>query len=228
MELVNKLNSIIGQLEEIQNLADPDIDVVRKQLDDFENEIIPKLGEEFDEVSGRIYDEGEANEAVEKLLEQIEDLFIQAEALINTIREQYVLDNSVDDEEDEELIRSFGDDDEEDDGEIDDSVVVLNEISKSVLNAIGLDNYDHQSISLMRSILLGISSEKSDDAIAGRALAELATSGFMLPKDKIKEICKETREKCKKQLFGLQIAINSLQEYHCSAEEAINQIAMFL
>lgn len=30
MELVKKLNSIIGQLEEIQNLADPGIDIVKK------------------------------------------------------------------------------------------------------------------------------------------------------------------------------------------------------
>ena len=45
--------------------------------------------------------------------------------------------------------------------------------------------------------------------------------------DKVKE-WEETREKCKKQLFGLQIAMNSLREYHCSAEEALSQIAMFL
>ena len=228
MVLVNKLNSIIGQLEEIQNLADPDIDVVRKQLDDFENEIIPKLDEEFDKVSGRIYDEGETNETAEKLLEQIEDLFIQAEALINTIREQYVLDYSVDDEEDEELVRSLLEDEEEDDEEIDECVVVLNVISKSALSAIGFDNEDPQSVGLMETILLGISSEESDDAITGRVLAQLALSGFMLPMDEIKRMCKETREKCKKQLFGLQIAMNSLREYHCSAEEALSQIAMFL
>ncbi len=46
--------------------------------------------------------------------------------------------------------------------------------------------------------------------------------------DDIKKMCKDTREKCKKQLFGLQIAINSLREYHCGAEDALTQIAMFL
>jgi hypothetical protein len=80
----------------------------------------------------------------------------------------------------------------------------------------------------MGTILLGISSEESDDAIAGRAFAQLALSGFMLPMEDIKKMCKDTREKCKKQLFGLQIAMNSLQEYHCSAEDALTQIAMFL
>ena len=224
MELVNKLNSIIGQLEEIQNLSEPDIDVVRKQLDDFENEIIPKLDEEFDELSGQIYDEGDSDEVSEKLLDQIGDQFIQADALINTIREQLGLDYSDDGDEDDELVRSLMDDDEEDD----ENVVVLNEISKSALSAIGYDNKDPKSVDLMGTILLGISSEESDDAITGRAFAQLALSGFMLPMVDIKKMCKDTREKCKKQLFGLQIAMNSLREYHCSAEEALTQIAMFL
>ena len=187
MELVNKLNSIIGQIEEIQNLSKPDIDVVRKQLDDFENEIIPKLDEEFDELSGRIYDEGDADEASEKLLDQIGDQFIQADALINTIREQLGLDYSDDGDEDDELVRSLMDDDEEDDEDNDEYDVVLDEISKSALTAIGFDNEDSQSVGLMRTILLGISSEESDDAIAGRAFAQMALSGFMLPMEDIKK-----------------------------------------
>ena len=227
MELVNKLNSIIGQLEEFRNLSDPDIDVVGKQVDDFENEILPKLDEEFDELRSRIYDEGDPDEAAEKLMDQIGDQFIQADALINTIREQFGLDYP-DDEEDDELFRSLLEDDEEDDEDNDEYNVVLDEISKSALTAIGFDNEDSQSVGLMRTILLGISSEESDDAIAGRAFAQLALSGFMLPMEDIKKMCKDTREKCKKQLFGLQIAMNSLQEYHCSAEDALTQIAMFL
>ena len=227
MELVNKLNSIIGQLEDIRNLSDPDIDVVRKQVDDFENEILPKLDEEFDELRSRIYDEGDPDEAAEKLMDQIGDKFIQADALINTIREQFGLDYP-DDEEDDELVRSLLEDDEEDDEDNDEYNVVLDEISKSALTAIGFDNEDSQSVGLMGTILLGIISEESDDAIAGRAFAQLALSGFMLPMEDIKKMCKDTREKCKKQLFGLQIAMNSLQEYHCSAEDALTQIAMFL
>lgn len=227
MELVNKLNSIIGQLEEIRNLSDPDIDVVRKQVDDFENEILPKLDEEFDELRSRIYDEGDPDEAAEKLMDQIGDQFIQADALINTIREQFGLDYP-DDEEDDELVRSLLEDDEDNDEDNDEYNVVLDEISKSALTAIGFNNEDSQSIGLMGTILLGISSEESDDAIAGRAFAQLVLSGFMLPMEDIKKMCKDTREKCKKQLFGLQIAMNSLREYHCSAEDALTQIAMFL
>ena len=228
MELVNKLNSIIGQLEEIQNLSEPDIDVVRKQLDDFENEIIPKLDEKFDELSGRIYDEGDPDEASEKLLDQIGDQFIQADALINTIREQLGLDYSDDGDEDDELVRSLDDDEDYNDAEDVEFDIVLNEVSKSALIAIGFDNEDENSIKLMGTILIGISSEESDDAIAGRAFGQLAMSGFMLPMEDIKEMCRKTREKCKKQLFGLQIAMNSLREYHCSAEDALTQIAMFL
>lgn len=227
MELMNKLNSIIGQLEEIRNLSDPDIDVVRKQVDDFENEILPKLDEEFDELISRIYDEGDPDEAAEKLMDQIGGQFIQADALINTIREQFGLDYP-NGEGDDELVRSLLEDDEEDDEDNNEYNVVLYEISKSALTAIGFDNEDSKSVGLMGTILLGISSEESDDAIAGRAIAQLALSGFMLPMEDIKKMCKDTREKCKKQLIGLLIAMNSLQEYHCSAEDALTQIAMFL
>ena len=228
MELVNKLSSIIGQLEEIRNLNAPDIDVIRKQIDDFENEILPKLDEEFDELRSQIYDKGEPDEAAEKLMDQIGDQFIEADTLINAIREQFDLEY---DEDDDELIRSMFEDDEEneeDDDENDEYDIVLDEISKSALTAIGFDDKAPQSVSLMGTILLGISSEESDDAITGRAFAQLAMSGFMLPMDDIKKMCKDTREKCKKQLFGLQIAMNSLREYHCSAEDALTQIAMFL
>ena len=41
-------------------------------------------------------------------------------------------------------------------------------------------------------------------------------------------IVKATREKCKKQFFGLQIAFNNLREYSCSAEDALYQIQLFL
>ena len=124
---------------------------------------------------------------------------------------------------------SDGDDDEDyNDAEDVEFDIVLNEFSKSALIAIGFDNEDENSIKLMGTILTGISSEDSDDAIAGRAFGQLAMSGFMLPMEDIKEMCRKTREKCKKQVFGLQIAFNSLQEYKCSALDALGQIEMFL
>ena len=137
----------------------------------------------------------------------------------------------VDEENDGELFAPHDYEDEENDDETDDEDeydIVLNEVSKSALIAIGIDNEDENSIKLMGTILIGISSEESDDAIAGRAFGQLAMSGFMLPMEDIKEMCRKTREKCKKQVFGLQIAFNSLQEYKCSALDALGQIEMFL
>ena len=224
MELENKLNSIIDQLEKIKNLAAPDIDIVRQQLDDIENKIIPKLDEEFNELSDRMYDEGDSNEAAKKFFDKIMNLFIHTNALIDTIREQLDLDYSDDGDEDCGLAMSLMDDGKDND----DYDIVLNEISKSALRAIGFDDKDPRTVGLMKTILVGISSNESDDAIAGRALAQLALSGFMLPMEKIKEIVKETREKCKKQVFGLQIAFSNLREYNCSAEEALSQIQLFL
>ena len=224
MELENKLNSIIDQLEKIKNLADPDIDIVRKQLDDIENKIIPKLDEEFNELSDRMYDEGDSNEAAKKFFDKIMNLFIHTNALIDTIREQLDLDYSDDGDEDCGLAMSLMDDGKDND----DYDIVLNEISKSALRAIGFDDKDPRTVGLMKTILVGISSNESDDVITERAFAQLAISGFMLPMDDINKLCKETREKCKSQLFGLQIAISTLMEYHCSAWEALSQISKFL
>lgn len=137
----------------------------------------------------------------------------------------------VDEENDGELFDPLDYDDEENDDETDDEDeydIVLNEVSRSALKAIGLDSEDEQSINLMGAILIGMSSEESDDAIAGRAFAQLVMSGFMLPMEDIKEMCRKTREKCKKQVFGLQIAFSNLREYNCSAEEALSQIQLFL
>ena len=124
MELENKLNSIIDQLEKIKNLADPDIDIVRKQLDDIENKIIPKLDEEFNELSDRMYDEGDSNEAAKKFFDKIMNLFIHTNALIDTIREQLDLDYSDDGDEDCGLAMSLMDDGKDND----DYDIVLNEI----------------------------------------------------------------------------------------------------
>ena len=235
MELIDKINAIIGRLEQLKNQSNPDLNSLGELIDTIENEELLKLDDEFDEWRNSIYDEGEPDEKAEQLMDQIGDLFIQADELINSIREQFGIEDvyaeeNFDDEEDDELSRSLWDDeedysDEEDDDEYE---IVLNEVSKSALKTIGVENIDKQSINLMGTILIGISSEESDDAIAGRAFAQLVVSGYMLPMDDIKEMCKDTREKCKKQLFGLQIAYSNLREYQCSAEDALSQIQLFL
>lgn len=232
MELIDKIKAIIGRLEDIRNQSNPDFEIIKGQVDLIENEELLNLDEEFDEWRNSLYDAGEPNEETGKIIDEIGDLFIQADELIVRIRQQFHMEDvydDIDNLDDDELVRTSWDDDEDyNDAEDVEFDIVLNEVSKSALIAIGFDNEDENSIKLMGTILIGISSEDSDDAIAGRALGQLAMSGFMLPMEDIKEMCRKTREKCKKQLFGLQIAMNSLQEYHCSAEDALTQIAMFL
>ena len=232
MELIDKIKAIIGRLEDIRNQSNPDFEIIRGQVDLIENEELLNLDEEFDEWINSLYDAGEPNEETGKIIDEIGDLFIQADELIVRIRQQFHMEDvydDIDNLDDDELVRTSWDDDEDyNDAEDVEFDIVLNEVSKSALIAIGFDNEDENSIKLMGTILIGISSEDSDDAIAGRVFGQLAMSGFMLPMEDIKEMCRKTREKCKKQLFGLQIAMNSLQEYHCSAEDALTQIAMFL
>lgn len=232
MELIDKIKAIIGRLEDIRNQSNPDFEIIKGQVDLIENEELLNLDEEFDEWINSLYDAGEPNEETGKIIDEIGDLFIQADELIVRIRQQFHMEDvydDIDNLDDDELVRTSWDDEEDyNDAEDVEFDIVLNEVSKSALIAIGFDNEDENSIKLMGTILIGISSEDSDDAIAGRVLGQLAMSGFMLPMEDIKEMCRKTREKCKKQLFGLQIAMNSLQEYHCSAEDALTQIAMFL
>jgi len=232
MELIDKIKAIIGRLEDIRNQSNPDFEIIRGQVDLIENEELLNLDEEFDEWRNSLYDAGEPNEETDKIIDEIGDLFIQADELIVRIRQQFHMEDvydDIDNLDDEELVRTSWDDDEDyNDAEDVEFDIVLNEVSKSALIAIGFDNEDENSIKLMGTILKGISSEDSDDAIAGRAFGQLAMSGFMLPMEDIKEMCRKTREKCKKQVFGLQIAFNSLQEYKCSALDALGQIAMFL
>lgn len=224
MELLKKIDAILGQLEEILSLSNPDTENLKKQIDIIENEELLKLDDEFDDWRGQIYDQGNSNKETDKLIDKIGDKFIEADTLINSICEKFGLEEEYDDGDDG-FLDPLDDDDSNDEDEYD---IVLDEVSRSALKAIGLDNEDEQSINLMGTILIGISSEESDEAIAGRAFAQLAMSGFMLPMEDIKDMCRNTRENCKKQLFGLQIAFNSLREYNCSALDALSQIEMFL
>lgn len=187
-----------------------------------------KLDDEFDDWRGQIYDQGNSNEETDKLIDKIGDKFIEADTLINSICEKFGLEEEYDDGDDGFLDSLDDDDDDDDSNDEDEYDIVLDEVSRSALKAIGLGNEDEQSINLMGAILIGISSEESDEAIAGRAFAQLAMSGFMLPMEDIKDMCRKTRENCKKHLFGLQIAFNSLREYNCSALDALSQIEIFL
>ena len=132
----------------------------------------------------------------------------------------------------EDILELFDDDDsfldDEEESENDEYLIVLNEVAKSALHAIGIDDTDSRIINLMGTILIGISSGDNDNIIAGKAFAELMLTGFALDIESIKEMCKNTREKCQKHLLGLQIAIDTIQDYHCNAEIALMQVANIL
>lgn len=207
MELIDKIKAIICRLEDIRNQSNPDFEIIRGQVDLIENEELLNLDEEFDEWRNSLYDAGEPNEETGKIIDEIGDLFIQADELIVRIRQQFHMEDvydDIDNLDDDELVRTSWDDDEDyNDAKDVEFDIVLNEVSKSALIAIGFDNENENSIKLMGTILIGISSEDSDDAIAGRAFGQLAMSGFMLPMEDIKEMCRKTREKCKKTGFWI-------------------------
>ena len=195
MELIDKIKAIICRLEDIMNQSNPDFEIIRRQVDLIENEELLNLDEEFDEWRNSLYDAGEPNEETGKIIDEIGDLFIQADELIVRIRQQFHMEDVYDD------IDNLDDDEDYNDAEDVEFDIVLNEVSKSALIAIGFDNENENSIKLMGTIPIGISLEDSDDAIAGRAFGQLAMSGFMLPMEDIKEMCRKTREKCKKTGF---------------------------
>lgn len=229
MELVEKIKAIIERLERIKAQNNLNIDELREQINKIESVELLRLDEEFEALTDSTNEGEDSSEKDKNFTNRIRNLLIHADDLIHKIREQYGLKNPYDDKhiylQDDDEIETASKVDEDDNDKYN---IVLKEVSKSALKSLGVENDDELTITLMETIIIGICSQKSDDEIAGRAFAEITIYGFILPMDKIKEICKETREKCKKQLFGLQIAISSLQEYNCSAEEALLQIGMFL
>ncbi len=228
MELAKRLKGLNCRLKEMTKLTNADTDWVKEQICTIENEDLATLQDEFDKWIDKIHDQGEPDEDTNKLIEEIDDLFIQVDESIYSIREQFGLNDAYDGyyddyDQDDDLCKSL--DDEEDDNRY---TIVLDEVAKCALSAIGLDNEDDQYIDLMGTILVGILSKESDDLIAAKALGQLLLAGFMLPEDEIKKMCKTTREKCDKLLFGLGIAIDNLNVYNCTAEEALQSIRIFL
>ena len=105
---------------------------------------------------------------------------------------------------------------------------VLNEISKRALKTIGLDANDTNYVDIMGHILVGLCSNEEDDLIAAKTFNVAMTNGIFLPEEEIKNMCTSAREKCEKQLRGLQMAYNSIQDFSCTGVEALSQIQNLL
>lgn len=234
MNLKDEIQTVIKRLEDIKNLQVPDIDSIREQVDDIEYNLLPQLDKMHDEFLDEVYGNGEPDGITIKKMDEIGDAFVQADALVHDIRVKFGLESTEEEyvQDDNELLRKliFGEGDSNDDfdEESDEYDIVLREVSKSALKNIGLVHDDENAISLMGDILIGIGSGEDDETVAGKTFAHMVMTGVVMSMENIKEMCVEAREKCKIQLFGLQIAYGSLDEYHCSAEEALMQIQMFL
>lgn len=235
MNLIDEIQTVVKRLEDIKNLQVPDIDSIGEQLDDIEYNLMPQLDKAYEKYLDEIYEKGDPDKETTRQLDELGDSFIHADALIQGVRIKFGLESNEDDDSDEdEIVRSIFEDNVEDlDNEANEFEVVLQEISKSALKTLGIDA-DDTTVNLIGSILVGMASNEGDEAIVGTAFTQMVMSGYVIDKtpdgnrEKIKEVYNLTREKCQKQVLGLQIAYDSLNKYHCSAAEALAQIQMFL
>ena len=154
----------------------------------------------------------------------VDGALAQIDAAINMVHKQLGINDS---EEDDEQIE-YADGGVYAVPEANYFSIVLDEIAKSALNTLGMDNTDSCMVNLMGTILFGISTGEKDSIVVGRAYAELVGSGSFLDRDTIKDIYNKTHDKCQLQILGLKIAIDNIRYYNCSAEETLAQIAIFL
>lgn len=99
---------------------------------------------------------------------------------------------------------------------------VLNEISKSALQTLGMDAEEEPLlIGVMGHFLLGLSSSENEAAIIGKASMYLMVSGRFLPEEEIKKMLAETREKCGRQVIGVITAYSDIEDFGCSAEDTL-------
>lgn len=242
MELIDKYNSLIERLEEILHLDNPDINNLRKLIEDIENEELMQLEEEVDKYYDQFCDGKEPDKSELKFLSQIENMTDKTYELISVIREKFGLEYMDEDEfenvDDEEIDDdSFGqlcspwnsEDNESEQGQY---TIVLNVIAKSALKKIDVGSDDTIIMNLlehvMEIILAGILTKEKESLTVAKAFSDVMLTGYYIPKEKIADMCKQVSEKCHMQLMGLEIAVGSLQNYHCGAEAALSQIAMIL
>ena len=227
MELVNKLKSLADHLESLKQISDTDMSKLQKQIDKIKSEELPRLEDGLVQYVDFINDGREPDENEQNILDQMESLFDQIDASIFSICLKFGLDNSKFDDtslhistNEEETVGY--------DPKSEEFSIVLNEIAKSALKKIDINDTDYRIVEIMKSILTGMVFGETDTVIVGKAFSELLLSGFVLDKDIIKEMCVNTREKCQLQLLGLRIAVDSIRDYNCSAEQVLSQISIFL
>ena len=224
MEIIDKLRILVERLEALKQLQASDVDYLKDQIDKIAYEELPHLVNEVNKYQLSIYYGIEHNEKEKWTLSKLYDLLVQVDATIHSVREQFGLNDSVENHEQSYEYAGAGFYKET---EFDEFTIVLREIAKSALRTLTIDNTDSRVVSLMETILLGISTGKKDSLVVERAFAELVGSGSFLDRDTINDIYKKTHDKCQLQILGLKIAIDNMR-YDCSAEETLSQISIFL
>lgn len=241
MELIDKYNSLIERLEEILHLENPDINNLSTLIEEIENDELMQLEEEVDKYYDQICDGKEPDKSELKILSQIENMTDKTYELISVIREEfgleYMEEDEFENEGDEEIDDGFEQrcspwNSENNESELEQYTIVLNAIAKSALKKIDVGSVDTIIMNLlehvMEIILAGILTKEKECLTVAKAFSDVMLTGYYIPKEKIADMCKQVREKCHMQLMGLEIAVGSLQNYHCGAEAALSQIAMFL
>ena len=221
MEIIDKLTAILNRLESLKQLQDADINYLDEEINRIEYEDLPHLKDE----NNKFIDYSDNNpddNVVAK--EQIEDLFDKIDEAIYSVRIQFGLNDYKEDDEQIEYV----DGGVYDVPEANDFSIVLDEIAKSALNTLGMDNTDSCMVNLMGTILFGVSTGEKDSIVVGKAFAKHVGSGPFIDMDTIKDIYNKTHDKCQLQILGLKIAIDDIRYYNCSAEETLAQIAIFL
>lgn len=230
MALTTKLEKLVGRLEKIEKLP---ADIAKQEIEEIQDVVYPILEEEYQEMLAEAYKEDELDKDTEQIINKAEDLFVKIDSLISEIQTKLGLDIEAlfEGEFDDDLERTYYDDvnvNHNDDEEVssEEIEILYNGVAKSALRTIGDMDNDPQTISVMGDILaLLASGEKDDDVIASKVLASMMLSGFYVEHDELKAMCSKTRELCGLQVFGLQIAIDSMREYKCSAHDALMQIS---
>ncbi len=224
MEIIDKLRILVERLEALKQLQDSDVDYLKDQIDKIAYEELPLLVNEVNKYQISIYYGIEQNEKEKGTLSKLYDLLVQVDATIHSVREQFGLNDSV---ENHEQSYEYADSGFHKETKSDEFTIVLQEIAKSALRTLAIDDSDSRVVSLMETILLGICTGKKESLVVGWAFTELVGSGSFLERDTIKDIYKKTQDKCQLQILGLKIAIDNMQ-YNCSAEETLSQISIFL
>jgi hypothetical protein len=105
---------------------------------------------------------------------------------------------------------------------------VLDKIAQNAAQKLRLDPSDPRYVYAIGSILIALSGPDTDDFIAARTMKQLQQAGHTLPEEEVLQLVKQCREKCPRHQFALEKALDDIENYDCSGEEAFEGLSAFL